>query len=236
VLEFYQLFDEVSSTFTYLLIDAATREAVMIDPVSSHVDDYCALLKQEQVVLKFVLETHTHADHITGAGLLRERTGACAATPIGCGIDSDLQLQDGAAIHFGHHETVSALHTPGHTAGSMSYLWQHDNVARAFTGDALLIDSCGRADFQGGDAGALFDSITTKLFALPDHTVVCPGHDYHGRQTSTIGHERAHNARLAGRSRAAFIELMENLQLPVPSMMAVAVPANRQLGLPLHGV
>ena len=129
---------------------------------------------------------------------------------------------------FGVAEQLRALHTPGHTAGSMSYVWR----GNVFTGDALLIDGCGRTDFQGGDAGALYDSIHARLFTLPDITRVYPGHDYRGNAVSTIGWEKRHNARLTGRSRAEFIELMANLKLPRPKMMDIFVPANRRLGIP----
>jgi glyoxylase-like metal-dependent hydrolase (beta-lactamase superfamily II) len=155
-------------------------------------------------------------------------TGALAAAPSGCGIlPADRQLVDGDSLQFGD-EVLRALHTPGHTAGSMSYLWR-DCV---FTGDCLLIDGCGRTDFQSGDAGLMYDSITERLFTLPDETLVYPAHDYHGLTMSSIGHEKRHNARLAGRSREEFIALMASLQLPRPRMMDVAVPANRNLGLP----
>ncbi len=217
--ECHQLFDPISSTFTYVLVDPGTRDAVMIDPVDSQFDAYSALLDFERLKLRYVLETHNHADHVTGSGRLRERTGARAATPLGCGIvAADLQLVDGEALHFGR-ETIHALATPGHTAGSMSFLWRNC----VFTGDSLLIGGCGRTDFQSGDAGALYDSVTQKLFALPDATIVCPAHDYNGRASSTIGVEKRVNPRLAGRSRAAFIRLMAELHLPRPELIDVAV-------------
>ena len=226
----HQLFDPVSSTYTYVLVDAGTRDAVMIDPVDTQFDAYSALIDRERLQVRYVLETHTHADHISGSSLLRERTGAQAAAPLPCGIvAADLQLEDGEELRFGG-ETIRALHTPGHTAGSMSYCWR-DAV---FTGDALLIDGCGRTDFQSGDAGTLYDSITKKLFALRDETIVFPGHDYNGRTSSTIGAEKRGNARLTGRSRDAFIQLMSELRLPPPRMIDVAVPANLRLGQDVH--
>jgi sulfur dioxygenase len=226
----HQLFDPASSTYTYVLVDPGTRDAVMIDPVDTQFNAYSALLDSERLTLRYVLETHNHADHVTGSGRLRERTGAVAATPLGCGIvAADLQLVDGEELRFGR-ETILALATPGHTAGSMSFLWRNC----VFTGDALLIGGCGRTDFQSGDAGALYDSITQKLFALPDATIVCPAHDYNGRTSSTIGTEKRANPRLAGRSRAAFIRLMAELHLPPPQLIDVAVPANRHLGQDVH--
>ena len=228
--DFFQLFDPESSTYTYVLADPATRDAVMIDAVDSQFPAYSKLINRAHLTLRFVIETHTHADHVTGAGALREVTGAKAATPLPCGITpADLQLEDGAELRFGH-EVLVAIATPGHTVGSMSYLWRN----KVFTGDALLIGGCGRTDFQGGDAGALYDSITGRLFTLPDETLVYPGHDYKGRTESTIGAEKAQNARLANRSRDDFIRLMGELGLPRPKKMDFAVPSNLHLGLDSH--
>src|SRR5271168_84150 len=162
--DFHQLFDTASSTFTYVLVDAQTGDAVIIDPVDSHLDAYLRLFEREGLTLRYTLETHAHADHVTSAGLLCQRTGAKSAAPMQCGIvPAQLQLDDGAEIRFGG-ETICAVHTPGHTAGSMSYRWR-DCV---LTGDALLIGGCGRTDFQSGDPGTLYDSVTARLFALPD--------------------------------------------------------------------
>lgn len=227
-----QLFDAASSTFTYLLIDPASRAAILIDPVDHHVERDLAHLRRLGLQLTHVLETHAHADHVTSAGRLCELTGAVSAAPSGCGIaPAALQLNDGDVIHFGINETIAVLHTPGHTAGSMCYVWR-DHV---FTGDTLLIDGCGRTDFQGGSAAALFDSVHAKLFTLPDATRVWPAHDYKGQSVSTIGWERQHNARLAHRSKDDFVSLMAQLNLPKPKLIDIAVPANRNLGLP-HGV
>ena len=224
-----QLFDVESSTFTYFLVDHATREAMAIDSVDRQVERDLALIRRLDLRLRYALETHAHADHITGAARLIEATGALAAAPSGCGIaPANVQLQDGDVLLFGVAEQLQALHTPGHTAGSMSYPWR----GNVFTGDALLIDGCGRTDFQGGDAGALYDSIHGRLFTLPDITRVYPGHDYRGNAVSTIGWEKRHNARLANRSRTDFIDLMAHLDLPRPKMMDVAVPANKNLGIP----
>lgn len=225
-----QLFDPESSTFTYLLIDQATRDAVLIDSVDTQLERDLAALKEHNVRLCWVIETHAHADHITSAGQLIEHTGAQAATPAGCGIQpAARQLQDSDTINFGG-ESIKAIHTPGHTAGSMSFLWQNN----AFTGDTLLIDGCGRTDFQSGSADALYTSITERLFTLPAETIVWPGHDYKGRTHGTIGHERAHNSRLAHKSRAEFIAIMDALHLPKPGRIDEAVPANLWLGVQHH--
>ncbi|CAG9170589.1 MBL fold metallo-hydrolase [Cupriavidus pinatubonensis] len=232
---FYQLFDETSSTFTYLLIDATTRDAILIDPVDHQLERDMAVLRDAGASLAWVVETHAHADHITSAGHVAMQTGAKTAAPSGCDIKpAQMQLIDGDTLTFGT-QVLRAIHTPGHTAGSMSYLWEEATpdgpLRRVFTGDALLIDGCGRTDFQSGDAGTLYDSLTRKLFALPDETLVFPAHDYKGRTSSTIGQERAHNSRVAGRTRDEFIEMMRNLNLPRPKLIDVAVPANQRLGL-----
>src|SRR5512133_3024124 len=184
-----QLFDPASSTYTYVLFDAATREAVIIDPVDDQLARDMAVLADNKLRLVWSIETHAHADHITSAGLLAEHAGARTAAPKGCGIGTAaVQLKDGEVLRFGGEE-LKALHTPGHTAGSMSYLWR----GHVFTGDALLIQGCGRTDFQSGSAAALYRSITEVLFALPPDTVVWPAHDYQGRSHSTIGAEKATN-------------------------------------------
>lgn len=226
-----QLFDVESSTFTYILVADDETSAVIIDPVERHWARDLAHLERLDLKLAYVLETHAHADHVTSAGKLRQVTGAQAAVPSGCGIMSaEVQLNDGDVIRFGLDERIEVLHTPGHTAGSVSFLW-HGNV---FTGDTLLIDGCGRTDFQSGSAQALYDSVTGTLFALPDATRVWPGHDYKGQSVSTIGWEKRHNARLANRNKDDFGVLMAALNLPKPKLIDIAVPANQNLGLP-HG-
>jgi glyoxylase-like metal-dependent hydrolase (beta-lactamase superfamily II) len=227
--ELHQLFDPVSSTFTYVLVDRATREAVVVDSVDQHFDRDMALLKRLDLALRYVVETHAHADHVTAAGRLRDATGALAAAPFHCGISpANVQLAHGDKLTFGAAEEVLAIYTPGHTSGSTSYLWR----GNVLTGDTLLIEGCGRTDFQSGDAGTLFDSVHERLFTLPDDTRVWPAHDYRGNTVSTIGYEKRHNPRLAHRERASFIELMGNLQLPKPKLIDIAVPANRALGIP----
>ena len=230
-----QLFDPASSTYTYVLFDEATREALIIDPVDEQIDRDLATLRQYGLKLLWTVETHAHADHITSAGLLAEHTGARTAAPDGCGITTAaVQLREGDELDFGHHK-IRALHTPGHTAGSMSYLWQPHGAERSgghvFTGDTLLINGCGRTDFQSGSAEALYHSITQVLFALPDPTTVWPGHDYNGNTQSTIGAEKKTNARVAGKSLAEFVAIMEALHLPRPRRMDEAVPANLTSGM-----
>ena len=227
-----QLFDSVSSTFTYIVTAPDAKQAVIIDPVDHHWQRDLRHLERLGLGLAYVLETHAHADHITSAGRLRTLTGAKAAVPSGCNIAAaEMQLNDGDVIRFGFGEEIRVLHTPGHTAGSMCYVWR----GNVFTGDTLLIDGCGRTDFQSGSSDALYDSVHTRLFMLPDETRMWPGHDYKGQSVSTIGWEKRHNARLADRSRGDFHKLMVDLDLPRPALIDVAVPANQSLGLP-HGV
>ena len=222
-----QLFDPASSTFTYVLFDVNTREALIIDPVDEQIERDLATLREYGLKLVWAVETHAHADHITSAGKLAELAGARTAAPAGCGIGTAaVQLAHGDTLSFGA-ESLQALHTPGHTAGSMSFVWR-DHV---FTGDTLLINGCGRTDFQSGSAVDLYRSLTQVLFALPDATTVWPGHDYNGRTHSTIGQEKSSNARVAGKSEAEFVALMEGLNLPRPRRIDEAVPANLTSGI-----
>lgn len=231
-----QLFDPASSTFTYILFDEHTREALIIDPVDEQLARDQAVLAQLDLRLVWAVETHAHADHITSAARLAELTGAQLAAPAGCDVGTAaVQLHEGDTLAFGG-ERLRVLHTPGHTAGSVCFDWQrtgaHAPQRHLFTGDTLLIQGCGRTDFQSGDAGQLYDSITQKLFTLPDTTRVWPGHDYHGRTQSTIGAEKTANPRLAGKTRAQFVQLMNALNLPRPRRIDEAVPANQRSGLP----
>jgi sulfur dioxygenase len=225
---FKQLLDKTSFTYTYFLADQATNEAVFIDPVDTNIDLYIAMLEEGNYKLKYSIETHVHADHVTASGMLRDRTGAETAVGFFCGAESaDHQLQDGDLFEFAGGEQIHVVATPGHTPGSCSFLWRD----RVFTGDALLIGGCGRTDFQGGDPGQLYDSITQRLLTLPDETLVYPGHDYKGNWVSCIIQERLTNPRLAGKTRDEFIGIMENLNLPKPKLIDIAVPANRYCGI-----
>ena len=200
-----QLFDPASSTYTYVLFDETSRNAVLIDPVDVQLERDLATLAEHGLKLLFTLETHAHADHATRA--------------------TALQLKDGDTLSFGN-EHLLALHTPGHTAGSMSYRWR-DHV---FTGDTLLIDGCGRTDFQSGSTQALQHSLTQILFALPESTTVWPGHYYHGRTHSTIGTEKARNARVVGKTLVEFTTTLNALDLPKPGRIDEMVPANLSSG------
>jgi glyoxylase-like metal-dependent hydrolase (beta-lactamase superfamily II)/rhodanese-related sulfurtransferase len=222
-----QLFDLASSTYTYVLFDPVSRDALIIDPVDDQIERDLDVLQQHGLTLQWTVETHAHADHITSAGMLAEHAGAKTAVPSGCGITTAaVQLNDGDTLHFGG-ETLKALHTPGHTSGSMSFVWR-DHL---FSGDTLLINGCGRTDFQSGSAEAMYHSLTQILFTLPDATTVWPGHDYQERTRSSIGQEKAHNARVAGKTLPEFIAIMDALNLPKPKRIDEAVPANLTSGV-----
>lgn len=220
-----QLYDSETSTYTYLLVAPETGEAALIDPVLEQLERDLKLVDELDVRLAYVLETHVHADHVTSAGVLADRTGAVTvASSLGaaCAVR---HLRDGETIRLGSSE-IGALETPGHTRDSLTFYTE----GHAFTGDALLVRGTGRTDFQNGDAGQLYDSVVGKLFALPDRTLVWPGHDYRGHTVSTIGEEKRFNPRLAGRSREAFIALMRELKLAPPRKIQLAVPANLVCG------
>jgi glyoxylase-like metal-dependent hydrolase (beta-lactamase superfamily II) len=220
-----QLFDRETSTYSYLVADENTREAALIDPVREQRARDLRLLDELGLTLRLVLETHVHADHVTSAGDLAARTGArTAASSLGASC-ADIHLRDGDVLALGALE-IRALATPGHTRDSMSFVVR-DHV---FTGDALLVRGTGRTDFQSGDAGTLYDSITGKLFTLPDTTTVWPGHDYRGHAASTIGEEKRHNPRLAGKTREQTIAILQALKLDPPRHIAQAVPANLACG------
>jgi glyoxylase-like metal-dependent hydrolase (beta-lactamase superfamily II)/rhodanese-related sulfurtransferase len=230
-----QLFDPVSCTYTYILFDPDSREAVIIDPVDEQLQRDLQVLRAHGLKLVWALETHAHADHITSAGRLAEHAGARTAAPEGCQIGTAaVQLTDGQVLAFGG-QRLRCLHTPGHTAGSMSYVWQTQGpaapVRHVFTGDTLLIQGCGRTDFQSGSAADLYRSLTQVLLVLPEDTTVWPGHDYQGRTHSTIGQEKRSNARVAGKTLEQFVATMNQLNLPKPQRIDEAVPANQMSGL-----
>jgi len=231
---FRQLIDDRSSTYTYLLADPATRDAVLIDPVFEQYARDAALLRELGLTLRHTLETHVHADHVTAAWLFRERLGSTIVVPADGGAQgADRLVREGDVVAFGG-ETLSVLATPGHTAGCVSYLTGDRRAV--FTGDALLIRGAGRTDFQEGDARRLYRSVRDKLFALGDDCAVYPAHDYSGRLASSIGEERAYNPRLGGaRSEADFVGFMANLGLPHPKQIDVALPANLRCGRPADG-
>ncbi|HBS42103.1 MAG TPA: Zn-dependent hydrolase [Oceanospirillales bacterium] len=223
---FRQLFDEATWTYTYLIASGKGREAVIIDPVIEHTDMYLTLIDQLGIRLVRAMDTHVHADHITALGALREKTQCI--TNLGEQTDAECvseTFKDGDVIDVDGIK-IKTLHTPGHTNDSYSFVM----ADRVFTGDTLLIRGSGRTDFQAGDPGDSWDSITGKLFALPDETLVYPGHDYKGWTVSTIGEEKQFNPRLAGKSREEYIEIMNNLNLPDPKLMDIAVPANLKCG------
>lgn len=225
---FRQLFETETSTYSYLLGCERTRRALIIDPVASEIDDYIELLQSLNLKLIYTMETHVHADHVTGAGLLREQLGSKSVVHRDAGaMCADLLVTDGVNLQVGDLE-LEVRHTPGHTNGCVSYVM----ADRVFTGDALLIGGSGRTDFQQGDAGQLYDSITGKLFTLPPDTLVYPGHDYQGNTVSTIKQEIAKNARLGGgRTRDEFIAIMQDLKLAYPKFIDQALPANQSCGM-----
>lgn len=224
---FRQLFDHDTYTYTYLVADPQTREAVLVDSVLEQWERDLQLIQELGLTLKYALETHIHADHITAADRLREKTGCLGVVPKGAEVScADRFLEDGEILRVGSVE-IKAIVTLGHTDSHMAYLI---NGTHLLTGDSLFIRGCGRTDFQSGDAGALYDAVINKLFALPDETLVYPGHDYKGQTVSTIGEERAFNPRFKNKTRDEFISYMANLNLPDPKKMAEAVPANLQCG------
>jgi len=230
VMIFRQLFDTQSSTYTYLIADEDTGEAALIDPVIDKTDDYLILLTQLGLKLIAAVDTHTHADHITALGLLREHTGCqtmMGKQSVAECVSSKFSAGDCIAIGKLHLE---ALYTPGHTNDSYSFHLLSDNQPMLFTGDTLLIRGTGRTDFQSGDPRQQYDSLFNHLLTFSGNTMVYPGHDYKGWTVSTIDEERAHNPRLQVSNSDTYAELMNGLMLPNPKMMDVAVPANQMCG------
>src|SRR3984885_2031447 len=225
---FRQLFDSVSGTYTYLLASRSGGEALIIDPVLEKVDRYLQLVRELDLKLVKAVDTHLHADHITGLGALRDRTRCI--TVMGEETKADvvsMRLSDGDKLTI-EGLALDAIYTPGHTDDSYSFVMPD----RVFTGDTLLIRGTGRTDFQNGDARQAYESIFGRLMKLPEATLVYPAHDYKGDTVSTIGEERAFNPRLQVKSADEYVALMNNLKLPNPKMMDVAVPANMKVGLP----
>ena len=223
-----QLFDPATSTYSYLLWDEKTKQAALFDSVKEQVTRDIKLIKQLELQLKYTLETHIHADHVTGSGLLRDEFNSQAAvhknSESSC---ADILLSDGDSLQLGE-QTIDIIYTPGHTNTDISY--RIDGAV--FTGDALLINGCGRTDFQSGDAHALYHSITKKLFTLDEDTIVYPGHDYNGFTASTIGREKTFNPRLGNnKTEDEFVAIMDSLILDPPARIDIAVPGNLQCGL-----
>ncbi|XP_045773670.1 persulfide dioxygenase ETHE1, mitochondrial isoform X1 [Maniola jurtina] len=225
---FRQLFDTVSSTYTYLLGDMKTREAVLIDPVLEHAQRDAALIKELGFKLLYAMNTHMHADHITGTGKLKSLLpGTKSVIGKASGAQADMHLLDGDLVSFGCHQLLATA-TPGHTNGCLTYISHEQGIA--FTGDTLLIRGCGRTDFQEGSSETLYKSVHDKIFTLPDSYTLYPAHDYKGQTATTVGEEKKYNPRLT-KSLKEFIDIMENLNLPYPKMIDKAVPANRVCGL-----
>lgn len=228
---FRQILDLSTSTFTYLLADEESRDAVLIDSVFEQFNREAALVRELGLRLRCTIETHVHADHVTGAWLHKDSSKSdVIVSEAGGAQGADRRLRSGETLQFsGFRLEVRA--TPGHTAGCLSFYCPE--LGAVFTGDALLIRGAGRTDFQEGDAELLFESVRSQLFTLPDDTVVYPGHDYSGRTSTTIGEEKRHNPRLGEHVRKAdFALYMKNLGLPHPKRLAIAVPANLRCGKP----
>ena len=228
---FRQLFDPQSSTYTYLLADSATREAVLIDPVFEHARRDAALIEELGLKLLWTLETHVHADHVTGASLLKRRFNSRIALSGDSGAEgADRKLADGDTVEFGKR-ALEVRATPGHTGGCVTYVL--DGQGMAFTGDALLIRGCGRTDFQAGSPHKLFRSVRDRVFSLPDACLLYPAHDYRGLTCSSVAEERMYNPRLAETiGEGDFVGYMNHLGLAHPKQMDVAVPANLRCGRP----
>jgi sulfur dioxygenase len=224
---FRQLFDQTSGTYSYLLASRRGGEALIIDPVLEKVDRYLQLLRELDLKLVKAVDTHVHADHVTGLGALRDRTHCITVMGEQSGVDVvSMRVTEGDKVEV-EGVALDVLYTPGHTDDSYSFLLPD----RVFTGDTLLIRGTGRTDFQNGDPRAQFHSLFGKLLKLPDETLVFPAHDYKGDTVSTIGEEKAFNPRLQVQSIDQYVDLMNNLNLPNPKMMDVAVPANLRIGL-----
>lgn len=225
---FKQLFDDESSTYTYVLADEQTTHAVVIDPVLEQVERDLAVLKDLGLKLLYTLETHIHADHVTGAAALRAKTGCQTAVAKSSGSSAyQIYLAEGDKLKVGSI-VIEVLETPGHTKTCLSY--KVENMV--FTGDAVFINSCGRTDFQDGDPNLLYNSVTKKIFTLPPETLIYPCHDYNQKTHSTVAVEKNSNARLS-KPREDFVAIMNNLNLAKPKKIDIALPANLRAGKPL---
>lgn len=231
---FRQLYDSVSSTYTYLLADENSCEALLIDPVFEQIQRDLALLRELNLTLKVVLDTHAHADHVTAAWMLKQKTGCLIALADAIGAQNvDLPLKHGDVIGVSG-VSLDVLATPGHTNGCLSFVLPDRSMV--FTGDALLIRGCGRSDFQEGDAARLFHSITGQIFVLPDDCAIYPAHDYSGRTRSSVAEEKSHNPRVGGAANERdFVQYMNAMQLPHPKKIDEALPANMRSGMPADG-
>ena len=227
---FRQLIDSETSTYTYLLADSTTKEAILIDAVREQFERDSQILDELGLKLLYTLDTHLHADHITSSGLFRQSRSSLSVISKAANVPcADKFVEEGDRIVFGKH-SLSVLETPGHTNTCVTYVL--DDQGLAFTGDALLIRGCGRTDFQQGSPEKLFNSVRNKIFKLPLTTLLYPGHDYKGRTVSSVAEEREHNARLKlSINKEQFVQIMQSLQLSYPKKIDVALPANRQCGL-----
>ena len=219
---FKQVFDQKSSTYTYIIASAEGREALIIDPVLENVEDYIKILNQLNLKLVKVIDTHIHADHVTGAGKLRDKTKCVTIMGEHTPTDAvEVKVKDDEIIQLDKFK-IRALYTPGHTSDSFCFLMNN----YLFSGDTLLINGTGRTDFQNGSSYDAYDSLFNKLLKLPENTLVYPAHDYNGKKFSTIEKEKNNNPRLQVKSKEEYAEIMENLKLANPKMMDIAVPAN----------
>ena len=225
---FRQLFEAESSTYTYLLADETSREAILIDPVLETVERDAKLIHELGLNLKFVLNTHVHADHITGSGQLKQKFPGCKSVISSIsGAVADVKITDFEPIFFGNRY-VYGLSTPGHTKGCFTYVLNDQSMA--FTGDTLLIRGCGRTDFQGGSSVEMYNSVHKKIFTLPASCTLYPAHDYKGLTATSVAEERQHNPRLT-KSLEEFVQVMANLNLPYPKKIDASLPRNLLCGV-----
>ncbi|XP_061397431.1 persulfide dioxygenase ETHE1, mitochondrial [Musca vetustissima] len=225
---FRQLFDTESSTYTYLLADLTTHEAIIIDPVLEQAKRDAQLIKDLGFTLKYAVNTHMHADHITGSGWLKQLLPGCKSViSEASGAKADIKIHEGDKIEFGRH-AIESLATPGHTNGCMTYVIPEQGCV--FTGDTLLIRGCGRTDFQEGNSKSLYENVHSKIFTLPENFRIYPAHDYKGQMESSVFEEKKYNPRLT-KSLEEFINIMDNLNLAYPKKIDKSLPANKECGL-----